>query len=586
MIIGSRNWRVGLLMGMGAFLTIPFVPLQAEAQDGGRFRVLVANLKPTDGTRDRFGERISERLRDILDMPTHVAMAERDTDQAARQYDLRLSNLDCTTSRQLADLLGVPLVFCGEYATEGDQIRYTGSFFTVPGGEEFTYGPELLPEGETNQAAANVLAFFGETVDRLNQISYCLQDANSQNWEGALQYCTEAVALEPGSRGARTALARTYMELERYEEALEQFEVLLEGDPYSSSVLESAGYAAVQVGENEKAFEYYSQYLELNPANVAVRARLAYDIAQAGDYEGAMELLRVGLDQNPDDVDLHEAFGSYAFRAASERQQMTPRPADASGPPPMPAEVAQLYREALRSLERVLDARGPETPRGHVHNSLRARIQLGDLDDAIEFGRRAMELFSQDAQILSLVADAHARAGNIDQAIARMEQAVEVQPGLPNAHARMAQWLLQEGEVDRAIEQVDLAIAAGEQTPDQLGMMLFGHAWNQGVQAGNREMGIRVLVAAKGLEGVSDAFLSQVNFFHGYALFQPADTALRTDTSLEASQRYLPVLREAQGYLRQGEAYARQANQNIDQILEAIDIWIETAEAVIARSGG
>jgi hypothetical protein len=37
----------------------------------------------------------------------------------------------------------------------------------------------------------------------------------------------------------------------------------------------------------------------------------------------------------------------------------------------------------------------------------------------------------------------------------------------------------------------------------------------------------------------------------------------------------------------QGEAYANARNQagNRAQILEAIDVWIETAEAVIARGG-
>ncbi len=588
-MIGSRFPRLGLVLSTMALLALPLIPSQAEAQDGSRFRVLVANLTPTDGTRDRFGERTSDRLRSILDMPTHVAMASRDIDQAARQYDLRLNQLDCTTARQLADLLSVPLVFCGQYHTTADgQIEYTGSFFTVPAGDEFRTPTDVLAEGDTNEAAARLMGFFEQTAERLNQIAYCGMDFNSANWEGALQYCGRAVELAPDSRESRVALARTYMELERFEDALAQFEILLEQDPNSSSTLESAGWVAAQLFEAEKAFEYYSRFLELNPDNVPIRARVAYDLAQAGDDEGAMNLLREGIEQAPDNVDLHEQFGTYAFRAAANRQAMLPQqqPAQDGDAPSVHPEVAELYRNAVRSLERVFEARGADTNPGHVHNSIRARIQLGELDDAIAFGQRVREHFRQDATVLRLTADAYSRRGEPERAIELMREALQAQPDLPDAHARMAQWSLQAGDVDAAVEHIRSAAAAGEQTPDQLGNIVFGHGWSQGVQAGDHAMGIRLFEVAKGIDGISDGFRSQVNFFHGFALFDEANRVLQQDSGLQNSQRFLPRLREALGYLSQGQAYATQANQNLGQIQAAANQWIEVAEAVIAREAG
>jgi tetratricopeptide (TPR) repeat protein len=583
-MIASRLARMGLVFSTAALLSVPFIPSQVEAQDGSRFRVLVANLTPTDGTRDRFGERTSDRLRDILDLPTHVAMGGRDIDQAARQYDLRLNDLDCVTARQLADLLSVPLVFCGEYETVDGQIRYQGSFFTVPAGEEFRTDPDMLAEGDDRVAAENILTFFEGTVERLNQIAYCGMDFNSANWEGALQYCTRAIELAPESTESRNALARTYMELERYEDALEQFEILLDEQPNSSSALESAGWVAAQLFEAEKAFEYYSRFLEINPDNVQVRARVAYDLAQAGDDEGAMNLLQEGIEQAPDNVDLHEQYGSYAFRAAANRQAFAPQQ-DGDGPSINP-EIAELYRNAVASLERVFEQRREETNPGHVHNSIRARIQLGDLDEAIEFGRRAREHFSQDATVLRLTADAYSRRGDPDRAIELMGEALAIQPDLPDAHARMAQWHLQAGNVDEAIEMVHQANAAGEQTPDRLAAILFGHGWNQGVQAGNVDMGVRLISEVKEIEGISDQERSRANFFHGYALFQRADGVFREDTSLEASRRYLPDLQAARNYLAQGEIYATQSGTDLQQFLTASQQWIEVAEAVIAREGG
>jgi tetratricopeptide (TPR) repeat protein len=360
---------------------------------------------------------------------------------------------------------------------------------------------------------------------------------------------------------------------------------LLDGDEFSSPNLEGAGYAALQLGDNEKAFGYYSRYLELNPDNAQVRMQLAYQLAQAGNDEGAMELVRAGVEQNPDDVDIHEAYGTYAFRAAGQRGALQPRPADGSQPPISP-EVAELYRNALRSLERVFEARGRETNVGHIYNLMRARIQLGEVDNAITFGQRAMELFDDDAQIQSLLASAYARQENYPLAISRMQRALEIQPDFPNAHVQIAQWHLSSGNIDEAIAEIRLANAAKEQEPDQLATTLFAHGWNQEIEAGRDfQAGIRLLQAAKSIEGITDLFRSQVNFFHGYALFRPGDAAFRENVTPELAQRYLPQFVESRGYMVQGEAYANSRNQaaNRTQILDATDIWIETGEAVIAR---
>jgi hypothetical protein len=86
--------------------------------------LVVVDMKPSDASQPRFGEQASNELRGLLDLDTHVALNERQTDQAARQFDLRRASLDCTMGRQMADRLSIPIVFCGEYRTEGNQIVY------------------------------------------------------------------------------------------------------------------------------------------------------------------------------------------------------------------------------------------------------------------------------------------------------------------------------------------------------------------------------------------------------------------------------------------------------------------------------
>ena len=143
-MINIRHLRTGLAVCAVLLVSSLFLPSMAEAQ-GGRLRILVANLTPEDETDEDFGEDLSDELRDLLDLDTHVAMSERETDNAAREFELRLDGLDCLLAQQLATAIQVPLVFCGTYRTEGDLVRYSGSFFTVPGGEQFTPEPGTVP---------------------------------------------------------------------------------------------------------------------------------------------------------------------------------------------------------------------------------------------------------------------------------------------------------------------------------------------------------------------------------------------------------------------------------------------------------
>lgn len=575
--------KVQLIATMAVLLALPFIPQQAEAQDGARFRVLVADLKPTDGTRDRFGDRTSSEVRDLIDLPTHVALSSRDADQAAREYDLRLRDLDCITAQQLASQLEIPLVMCGEYEEVNGQIRYNARFITVPAGEEFPVESQTLPEGEHRAAAAHILESFQSTIEQVQFISWCGSEYNSSNWEDALEYCSRAVDLVPESVEARFALARTLMELEEYEQSLGHFRTLVEEDPTSSSYLENAGWVAAQLDEIDEARDYYNRFLELNPENVSVRLRVAYDLAQAGDAYGAMGLVEEGFEHDPDNVDLHEQYGSYAFRAALDLQAARPRAQQDGDEPGLDPEVAEMFRLAIASLERVLEAREGESRPQYVINSMRAYIQLEEPDEAAAFGERALEWFPENAQIRSQLASAYSRAGMVDEAVDALSEALELDPDLSNARARMASYYLDAGRIDDAVDAIVAAAEAGEQSPDALGGILLSYGFSEGVQAGDFDLGIRLFEAVSEMDGLSDEFRSQTSFFHGYALYEQG-RALEQPQTVASAERTLPIFRRALEHLERGQLYAQEnPGSNLNQIIEAANQFIEIQDAIIRR---
>ena len=577
-----------VVAAVAAFLLVPLMPQTVEAQE--RARVMVPDLQPTDDSRERFGEDVAEELRDLIDLQRHVAMSERDIDQAAREFEMRYRDLDCTTARQLASQIDVPLVLCGEYHTAADGEYYLeATFYTIPALEEFPVEPLTLYYRDYEQAARHILASFERTAEQVLAIGLCQSERGSQNWEQAVVYCTQALELAPESEQARYALARSYFETEEWENALHHFEYLLEDDPRNDDLLHNAAYVSAQLGDTDRAREYYSGYLEINPDDVNVRLTVAYDLAQAGDYYGAMTLLEQGMEQEPENVELNEAFGMYAFRAALNLQDLDPSPAVAqdSDQPRLTAEVAELYRTAIQALDFVLEQRGAEARVTHAVNIMRAYRQLDELENALEIGQRASEIFPGEARIHGQLAGVQNELGNVDDAIASLERAMELDPEgaeVSSPWTRMGNFLMDAGRPDEAIAAFHNAQERQEQQPDQLASMIFSHAYGNYIQERtNIQRGVELIEEAKEFN-VSTEFREQLNFFHGYALMRLGEQ-IQQPQSLETARRSLPIFQRAREMVQAGEGHAQRTGQSVAGLLDPIDTYIEIQEAIIAREG-
>ncbi len=582
-MIEIQRMRMSMAVVIAVLLTVPFVHQEAEAQPAGRMQVLVADLTPSGDADEDFGRDLADELRDRIDIPTHVAMSDDDIDDAAREYDMRLRDLNCVLSQQLASILEIPMVFCGDYEQSGDMFEYSGQFITIPAGERFAVESQMISEDDIDAAVNHIMEFFEATIEQVSQIAFCGMEFNSSNWDGALDYCSRAVELVPESGEARAALARTYLELEEYDESLTHFEVLLESDPFDITSLESAGYVASQVGNIDAAREYYSRYLELNPDNVAIRMRVAYDLAQTGDEVGAMTLLEAGLEQDPENVDLHEQYGSMASRAALSLQSLSPQPQGGGDPPPLSPEIADLFQKAVFSLTKVIDAQGADAPPGYFGNVLGSHVALGEFDEALALGEQAIEYFPDDAQVRSQLANAYRQAGDVDRAITTLENALEIDSELANAYARIGQWLIEEGRVEEAGEAFHSAVDAGEQPADILANQIFGYGYNEKDQGeGDLSGAVEVYNIAREFD-ISPALLSQINFFHGYARYRQAEAASQPNT-VESAQASLPIFQEALAQFNQAGDYGRvNAGANLSQFLDGTATYIEIQEGIIAR---
>jgi len=568
--------RLGLLALVTASLAaIPFHPQAVSGQEASaRFRVMVPEIQGLNGADKKLGERLADRLRDLINqMDRHVPIEEKELKNALKQYDVDMKDLDCTRARQLAGLINAQVVFCGNYSPDGENFRVETKFIDSAG-EEFPIDPITVPERGEREAAQHIYQALQRQSDQAAFAQFCGDYASSSQWDDAITNCDRAIELSPNSVNSRYTRAMVYRNLDRNEDALAEFLRVLELDPLHEDAMQNAGYLSAQLGRDEDARVYYERYLQLNPANARVRMRVAYDLATAGDPLGAMQFIETGLEVDPEDVDLLKQHGGFAFTAGAEIKQ---------GQEEMPAEAAELFRKALNSYDKVYAIQGADMDMALLRNMVVAHINLGEFQEGVDLGARILETHGSEAAIWSIYADALHRADQIDDAIAALERAKELDVEYPNVSVRQGNWLLEEGRIDEAIPVFQEAVERGEQSVDAVADMVFANAYKNGVQNQDWRYAIRVLRLSKGFD-VSDLTAQKLDFWLGYSLFQSTRVQQEPQT-LETAQATLPRFREALSLIQSCRDYAQRNNleNNRQELLTATNTYIEIQDAIIKR---
>lgn len=552
-----------------------------QAQELGRFRVLIPNFEPLDGANKKFGEKAAEELRDLINtLATHQSIEKKEIEQNLKRFKMKMDELDCIKTRQLASQMNAQVALCASYTETGEkQFTVNASFWDIASSEEFKVDQTTAAEKEEQVAAQAMFDQFDRYVQQIRFAQFCGEYAQSQQWDNALRNCDQALELNPNAVGTRYQRARILYEADRYPEALTELQEVLERDPFHEDALQLAGFISAKEGQDDQAREYYSQYLELNPANASVRMKIAYDLAQAGDPVGAMQLIQVGLDVDPENADLWEQYGGFAFSAALEIQQSTAGAENGGGVAP---EAVEYYRKAIEAYQKVYAVKGADTPVGHLRNIIAAYIQLDELDEAISMAERALQSHQDEDAIWSYYADALQRQGKLDEAIAALDRVKEINPSHPSASLRQGNWLIQAGRVQDAVRILSGVAAEDPQQAETAARLIFADAYANGVQKERYDYASTNIAAAKQLPNLSAAMKNQLNFWQGYAIFQGAVKAQQAQT-LETARATLPKFQQALQLFQQSGDYPRTVNVNINQLMTNANTYIEIQEAIIKR---
>lgn len=588
------NGRLTRFIALAAAAFLTAMPAQAQE----RFRVLVPDFYAPEGTDRGFGEDAAEELRELLNtLRTHAPIERDEIEDVADEFDMDMEDLDCLKTRQLATAsqLNANIALCATYTESGETRTITGiQFWDLTNGEALDV-ENITATGEeaTTQAAQAIFQAFDRMVQLARAQQFCAEYAISQQWDNALTNCDQALELNPAAIGTRLRKAQIHFEQARAEgvpeaeatqyftQALEELETVLEQNSFHEDALQLAGFVAIQLGDEARGREYYNRYLEVNPGADRVRLNIANDMAQAGDPEGAMGLVRTGIEANPENTDLLTSYATYAYAAADKRVREA-RANDAGAA--MPPEAVNLYREVINNLNKVAAIQGAETPASNRRTVLASHLQIGE---AAEAERVANELLAKDPNdeiAQSFLADAIYRQGRLDEAIAAVQRLTEINPDAPVAtvEIRQGNWLLEAGRLDDAVAAFRRAVERGADA-NQVGRIVFGEAVNKGVRQENYAYAVRALTAAKQFQ-VNAETRSEFDFWHGWSLYYLGMAAQQPQT-LESAREALPVFEQARDLFNAGRAAAGRSGVNIQQLLDAVNQYIEIQQVIIRRYG-
>ena len=559
--------------------------LQAQQTASARYRVLIPDFQPMADEDDDFGKDLADELRDLIDeMLTHSAVDEDDIEDALKQYDMDMDDLDCTIAQQLAAQNNYQVVLCARYTGSKERWLIQGiRFVSSETGEAFEVDDVISADKMEKDAAQRIVRAFELFVEQTRSARFCGEYAQSQQWETSLQNCDRAIELNANSNTSRYTRATVLKETERYAESLAEVQRLLESDPFHESALLLGGLLAspATLDDAELAREYYNRYLQLDPTNSSVRMTVAYDLAGAGDEIGGLGIIEDGVALDPDNIDFHEWAGNFAFAAAEGVR----REAEVDGSDGMTPEVRELYGKAIASYERVFLEKGDETLVSQLRNVAVAQVQLGNLDDAISFGERAIAAHPEEAGLRDIYARALKDAGRVPEAVAALEAIEEIDPDYPNLHLRIGSYLIEIGLVDEAVPALQAAVMKGS-TPDAAASMVFNHAYTTffaPTEGKNLPRFIELVRVAKEFE-LSREVREQYEFYHGYALLTQA-TALQEAQTVETANRTLPMFREAGRLFELGKGYIdRTAGLEYQQFATNVTEYIEIQDLLIARA--
>jgi len=234
-------------------------------------------------------------------------------------------------------------------------------------------------------------------------------------------------------------LALAYFSAQDYQECIQTLKPLLASGINQPEIYSLMGVAEEKSGHTEKAYQVFRQGILQNPANPQNYLNIATLSSQHENYEVAAEVLTEGLARNPD---AHELLLSRGIAYT----------------------LAARFAEANQDYQRVIEI-APEDYGAYLAMGI-SEQEAWNLDDAVRLFRQAIVHEPKDPRSYCFLTQTLMQRGAVpggsdfEEAQRSINTALSIEPNFAHAYADRAKLELTQGNVKKAIGDLERARSA------------------------------------------------------------------------------------------------------------------------------
>ncbi len=311
-------------------------------------------------------------------------------------------------------------------------------------------GEMELARVHLEQSGPTRIAFYDPLMVALQRLSVGASAALDRGAEArmqglydvALREYRAAVETDPDNPVARRSLGAILAITGAEAEAIAEFRAALELDPDRPDALFALGHLLAGQGQGEEARTYLARVAELDPRHTQARLALGALLAAAGVWDEAAGRYREILTVDPASVDARLELGKVLVQSGRAA-------------------------EGIAEFDRVIaaDVESDRKARAHYYRAI-AELRGGDEDGGLARLRQAVELDPTLAEASQTLGGLLIRRGRFAEAVAELDRLLEVQP--VNTQARLAQMsaLVLAGDFDGARRRLEEALTVLPESPE------------------------------------------------------------------------------------------------------------------------
>jgi serine/threonine protein kinase/Flp pilus assembly protein TadD len=291
--------------------------------------------------------------------------------------------------------------------------------------------------------------------------------------EEALHFAAVAVALRPGSPGARINLGLLQDKLGRVDEAIDELTEALRLKPDDGDAHCNLGIALVKKGRVDEAIEALREAIRLNKDDAEYHANLGSALKEKGKLDEAIDECREAIRLKEDVAAFHNNLALHLHKAGQiteaidEFREATRLDKDN---PVYHHDLGVLLRangqleQAFQEFEAAIRLKNDYAD---AHYALaNTFLAKGGLNEAIEEYRTTLRLKPDHKDARCNLGDVLMRQGQLPQAEMEFRAVLQVKADHPEAHCNLGHALLRQGKFQQAVPEFRSGHTLGSQRPD------------------------------------------------------------------------------------------------------------------------